>query len=169
MTVKDLETLYDYGNWANKRLLDVLSTLTPEQFTMPVTGSSASVRHKMVHMLSAEWGWLDRCGGEKRGPALSPGDYPTAEALAGQWMRVDRSMRSFLLSLRDQDLVRLVEFSFGGGPKYAMPLGELLHHAAIHGIHHRGQVSMLLRSLGCVPPGFDILFYYGRAAGLESL
>ena len=28
MTVKDLEELYDYGYWANKRLLEVLSNHT---------------------------------------------------------------------------------------------------------------------------------------------
>jgi uncharacterized damage-inducible protein DinB len=29
MTVKDLEDLYDYGFWANSRLFDVISQLTP--------------------------------------------------------------------------------------------------------------------------------------------
>jgi uncharacterized damage-inducible protein DinB len=36
-----------------------------------------------------------------------------------------------------------------------------MHHAAIHGVHHRGQVALLLRALGHVPGNFDILFYYG--------
>ena len=33
MTVSDLERLYDYGYWANKKLLAVLTELTTEQFT----------------------------------------------------------------------------------------------------------------------------------------
>jgi len=64
--------------------------------------------------------------------------------------------------LRDEDLDRVVEFAFGNGPKHAMRLGDLMHHAAIHGVHHRGQVAFLLRSLGQVPGNFDILFYCGR-------
>ena len=63
MTVKDLERLYDYGYWANKKLLAVVAQLTPEQFTQTVAGSYGSVRNTLVHILSAEWGWLDRCGG----------------------------------------------------------------------------------------------------------
>jgi hypothetical protein len=29
MTVKDLEDLYDYGYWADRRLFDVILQLTP--------------------------------------------------------------------------------------------------------------------------------------------
>ena len=36
MTVKDLETLYDYDSWANGKLFAVISQLTPEQFTRTV-------------------------------------------------------------------------------------------------------------------------------------
>jgi uncharacterized damage-inducible protein DinB len=40
-----------------------------------------------------------------------------------------------------------------------MPVGELLRHAANHGVHHRGQVSLLLRLLGYSPDNFDVLLY----------
>ena len=46
---------------------EVLSQVTTEQFTQPVAGSYGSIRNTMVHMLSAEWGWLERCGGAARG------------------------------------------------------------------------------------------------------
>ena len=63
-----------------------------------------------------------------------------------------------------RDLERPVEFSFGNGPKQVMRLGELMHHAAMHGVHHRGQVALLVRSLGYTPGNVDILLYYGRTA-----
>jgi uncharacterized damage-inducible protein DinB len=43
-----------------------------------------------------------------------------------------------------------------------MAVGEILHHVAIHNIHHRGQVTLLLRALGHVPGNVDILFYYAE-------
>ena len=65
-----------------------------------------------------------------------------------------------LSKLNDDDLNRIVEFSLGNGPKEAMRLGDPMHHGAIHGIHHRAQVALLLRSLGHAPGNFDILFFY---------
>ena len=59
----------------------VLRQLTTEQFTQPVAGSYGSVRNTLVHTLSAEWGWLDRCGGRARGAALAASDYPTVASL----------------------------------------------------------------------------------------
>ena len=32
MTVKDLEDLYGYGYWADRKLFDVILQLTPEEF-----------------------------------------------------------------------------------------------------------------------------------------
>jgi len=159
-SAKDLRVLYDYGYWANRKLFEAVSQLTSEQFTQPVTGSYGSVRNTLVHTLSAEWGWLDRCGGAPRGPTLAAADYPTVASLLDRWRQVEAHVREFLSSLNDEDLNRTIEFSLGNGPKTAMRLGELMHHAAIHGIHHRGQAALLLRSLGQMPGNFDILFYY---------
>jgi uncharacterized damage-inducible protein DinB len=168
MTVDDLTTLFDYSYWANGRLSGVLSQLAPAQFTHPVAGSYGSIRNTMVHMLSAEWGWLERCGGTPRGPALEAQDYPTVESLFDRWKYVEARVREFLSTLQDEDLERPVEFAIGGGPRQSMALGQLLHHAAIHGVHHRGQVALLLRALGHVPGNFDILLYYPERSVVAS-
>jgi uncharacterized damage-inducible protein DinB len=162
MTVKDLERLFDYGYWANRKLFDAMSRLTPEQFTKPLADSHGSIRNTMVHVLSAEWGWLSRCGGPERSAPLNPDHYPTTASLVDVWNRVEGHMREFLSTLRDEDLDRNIEFAIGGTEKRSMPMGELLQHAANHGVHHRGQVSLLLRLLGHSPDNFDILFYYGE-------
>ena len=168
MTVKDLEDLFDYGHWANRKLFAVISRLTPEQFTRTVDGAHGSVRNTMVHVLSAEWGWLDRCGGPKRGSPLNPADYTTAESLAALRDKVEGYGRAFLSTLRDEDLARNVEFAIGGTEKHSLPVGELLHHAANHGVHHRGQVSLLLRLLGYAPENFDLLLYHAERRGVPG-
>lgn len=160
MRANDLERLYDYHYWANRKLLAVVSQLTPEQFTQSVAGSYGSVRNTLVHILSAEWGWLERCGGPKRGERLNPDDYPTVEALIRAWEPVEESLRALLSTLEDSDLARSTVFTLDGRA-YALPLEDMLHHAAVHAVHHRGQVSLLLRTLGFVPGNFDLLMYVG--------
>jgi uncharacterized damage-inducible protein DinB len=163
MTVQDLKILFDYGYWANKRLFALLPQLTPEQFAQPFADDHGSIRSTLVHMLSAEWGWLGRCGGcPERGPALDPVHYPTAASLIDAWNQQESRVGRFLSTLGDADLTRPIEFSLGGGPKQSLPLGELLQHAANHGVHHRGQVSLLLRLRGYSPDNFDILFYFSE-------
>jgi uncharacterized damage-inducible protein DinB len=162
MTVKDLENLFDYGYWANRKLFAVLSQLTPEQFTQPLSGNHGSIRNTMVHVLSAEWGWLSRCGGPERGAPLDPFNFPTVASLVDTWNQVEGWVREFLSTLRDEDLARNAEFVIGGTEKRSMPMGELLQHAANHGVHHRGQVSLRLRLLGYNPDNFDLLFCYAE-------
>ena len=161
MHVDDLIELYDYCYWANGRLLGALVPLTPEEFTRDVGGSYGSIRNTLVHALSAEWGWLDRCGGPPRGAKLDPMHYQTVASLTGAWSRVERDMRAFLSTLRDADLEREVRFAFGG-PERSLPAGKLLWHAALHGIHHRGQASLLMRMLGHAPGNVDMLMYLGE-------
>lgn len=168
MTIKDLEGLYDYGYWANKRLLEVIRQLTAEQFTQAVAGSYGSIRNTLVHVLSAEWGWLGRCGGPERGPALRPDDFPTVDALVEAWQRVEQHVRGFLSTLRDEDLARAVEYATPRGERRSMTLGELMHHGANHGVHHRGQVALLLRLLGYTPANVDMLFYYAEKRGVAA-
>lgn len=168
MTVKDLEGLYDYGYWANRKLLQAVSPLTPEQFTQAVAGSYGSIRNTLVHVLSAEWGWLSRCGGPERGPALKPTDYPTVESVVHTWGKVEVHVRAFLSKLKDEDLVRPTEYLNPRGEKRSMPLGEMMQHAANHGVHHRGQVALLLRLLGQVPGDFDLIYYYAERRGVSA-
>ena len=159
MTVSDLTRRFEYSYWANRKLFAVVGTLTAEEFTRDVAGSYGSVRNTLVHMMSAEWGWIERCGGPSRGPALKGDDYPTFESLVEKWLVVEGYVHEFLDGLTDGDLQRIVSFSFGSGPTYAMPVVELLEHAANHTVHHRGQVALLLRALGHAPGNVDLLFY----------
>jgi uncharacterized damage-inducible protein DinB len=121
MNVKDLETLFDYNYWANRKLFEVMLQLTPEQFSQHLSGGHGSIRNTMVHVLSAEWGWLDRCGGRERGAPLTPGEFPTAASLVEAWNRVEGYVREFLSTLSDLDLTRNVGFAIGGAEKRSAP------------------------------------------------
>jgi uncharacterized damage-inducible protein DinB len=168
MTVADLELLYDYGYWANRHLFQVLSQLPASDFTKSVAGSYGSIRNTLVHLMSAEWGWLDRCGGPQRGPSLRADDFADLESVVVAWRQVEGHVRGFLRALKDEDLGRVIEFQLGSGRQRSMRMGELLHHSTVHGAHHRGQVALLLRLMGHTPGNFDILFYYAEKAGVTS-
>jgi len=167
MTVKDLETLYDYSYWANAKLFGVIASLTPDQFGQTLAGGWGSVRNTLVHMMSAEGGWLERAGGPARGAPLKAADFPTAASVSGYWDTQEQKLRAFLATLSDADLARPMEFTI---PQMSLTgvltIGEMLHHAVTHNIHHRAQVSLLIRQLGVAPGNVDIMFYYGGRRAL---
>jgi len=160
MTVNDLWELYEYDAWANRKLFSVMSKLTIDQFTKPVVGSNTSIRTTMIHAISAEWGWLSRCGGAERGERLSPEDFPTIESVIQLFNRVEGYVRDFLARLRDEDLMHDASFNLGTEQARSMPVGQLLQHSIYHSVHHRGQIAMLMRSLGYSAGNFDLLLYY---------
>jgi uncharacterized damage-inducible protein DinB len=168
MTIQDLQTLYDYSYWANGRLFAVISQLSTEEFSRPLGGSYGSIRNTLVHALSAEWGWLSRCGGPQRGARLNGADYPTADSLIQTWSKVEEYVRQFLSELKNEDVGRHATYLNDDGQERSMPLGELMQHAAIHNAHHRGQVALLLRMLGYTPGNFDLLFYYAEKHGVPA-
>jgi len=58
MTRNDIQTLFEYDRWANNRILQAVSALSPEQLTRDLGGSFRSVRDTLVHIIGGEWGLL---------------------------------------------------------------------------------------------------------------
>jgi uncharacterized damage-inducible protein DinB len=166
MTIKDIVDVYEYSDWANAKIFKIIEALPADDFTRPVGGSFESIRNTLVHMLSAEWGWLARCGGPERGPRLEAADFPTLESITTAWRKLQKGRATFLATLGDDDVERMVTYYNDENEARSLPIGELLFHAANHDAHHRGQVSMMLRMMGYEPGDVDQLFYYGERRGV---
>lgn len=168
MTIAAVLRQYDYGYWANRRLFTIIGQLTVDEFTRPVAGSLGSIRNTLVHMMSTEWGWLERCGGPVRGAEFVAAQYPTLEAVVEAWAAIEAMVRAFLASCSEDDLAREVAYPNSAGEVRMMILGQLLQHAANHGVHHRGQVALLIRALGHTPGNVDLLFYDAEQRGVSA-
>ncbi|MGH9383708.1 MAG: DinB family protein, partial [Vicinamibacterales bacterium] len=61
--VQAVQGLYRYNRWANCRIFEALSHLTPEEFARDLGSSHPSVRDTLLHIVWAEWIWLQRWNG----------------------------------------------------------------------------------------------------------
>lgn len=160
MRNRDLVALFDYGYWADRRLLEAAARLTPEQWTAREQITTRDLRDTLVHALDVEWSWrlrLQKRPTEAWGPEaeLRPADYPTAADLAEHWARDEAEMRTWLATLDDNALARDIDI----GDKHRFPLWYYLVHIATHSQQQRADAATLLTRFGCSPGNLDFLDY----------
>jgi len=106
MSPQEIQLLYDFNAWANRRALAAAEKLTAEQFTRQMGSSFSSVRDTLAHIYGAEWIWLERFQG--RSPAALPdvGQFQDLASLRKQWLRHEVLLLVFVQGLTQSDLDR---------------------------------------------------------------
>lgn len=159
MNKDDVEYWYDYNRWANARILDAVSKLSPEQFTMDLQSSHRSVRDTLAHILAAEWIWLERWKGASPKALLSPAEFSTVESLGQRWAQLEEDYRRFINGLTNDSLATVITYTNTRGENWSYPLGQMLQHVGNHSSYHRGQVVTMLRQLGADVNPVDLLVF----------
>lgn len=159
MNKHDVEYLYEYNRWANARVLDAVSKLTPEQFTRDLQSSHRSVRDTLAHILAAEWIWLERWKAVSPKALLTPTDFQTVESLATRWAKVERGYVEFINGITDESLAEVITYTNTKGEEWTYPLGRMMQHVMNHSSYHRGQVATMLRQLGASVNPVDLLVF----------
>jgi uncharacterized damage-inducible protein DinB len=160
MDLKTIDDLYRFNQWANSRILESALTLGREEFVKTIPSSFPSLRDTLVHMLWAEWIWLERWRGHSPTVVFLPGDYSDAGALKSRWGELHAEQREFLRTLEEPALDRNVRYVNVRGETWEYPLWKQMLHVVNHSSYHRGQAATMLRQLGLTPPATDFLVFY---------
>jgi len=168
MNVEDFRILYDYNVWANNRTLESCTSLTDEQFIRDLSSSFRSIRDTLLHIVNAEWIWLERWHG--RSPDTWPKDseFPNLESVRRRFAEIDRGLVDYVASLTNEDLQRVLHYKTMAGVPQAEPGWQMLQHLANHGSYHRGQIATMLRQLGAKAISTDLIVFYRERAAKAS-
>jgi uncharacterized damage-inducible protein DinB len=157
MTKDDIQLLYEYDRWANGRVLQAVSALSPEQFTR-LFGSSCSVRDTLVHIIGGEWGWLTYWKApfhsaaaladlwDRHDTLFRPDAFPNIDAVRLKWAEVEKEQTEFVNSVTEEALRKMLPFR-----ATQISLTHLMQHLVNHSTYHRGQVAVMMRQLGAEP------------------
>src|SRR5687767_9262026 len=104
MNKQDVQLLYKYNQWANARILNAASQISPEQFLGTASYPHGGLRGTLVHALFAEWIWRNRWEGTSPAHRFKPEDFPTLESLRGRWVEEERLLMRFVEDLTDERL-----------------------------------------------------------------
>ena len=154
MNVNDVRTHFRYDQWANDRLLGAAAELGPAEFTRDLNASFGSIRGTLIHIMWGEKRWLHRWVEGSRLPDPSPSDFPDCVSLRRAWSQLEDDRHAFAAKLTDEELVSSMIIR---GQSFT--LAELIQHVVNHSTYHRGQVVLLLRLLGRVPPATDYAYF----------
>jgi uncharacterized damage-inducible protein DinB len=178
MTRDDIQLLFAYDRWANRRVLRAAAALSDEEFTREVGGGFGSVRDTLVHILGGEWGWLTFWKEASPGPAFlkdlwtrhdalfDPSGFRDVAAVEGKWAEVEIEQAEFLNRLTEESLKRMLPVRDTG-----IFLAHLMQHLANHSSYHRGQVALMMRLLDAKPLATDFHLFllerrsYDKGAG----
>ena len=159
MNKNDIETLYDYNEWARRRVLDQAALVSPEQFVALASVPQGSLRGTLVHALAAEVAWRRRWQGDSPGALLNASDLPTFEVLRDRWEQETQTLRDFVAGLTDDDLNRPVSYKTTKGLPMENILWHLMAHVVNHGTQHRSEAAMLLTGYGRSPGDLDLIVF----------
>jgi len=153
----DLGRLFQYNNWANHRVLRAAATLTTDQFKRDLGSSYGGVRGTLVHIMSAEWIWLERWKGVSPQRMLDEAEFADVLALKERWRVVEEHRDGWFAALPEKDVAGSVPYANLKGDRFENPLWQLVQHVVNHSSYHRGQVTTLLRQLGAKPVSTDLV------------
>ncbi len=165
LTPSYLKALFSYNRWANRRALVDARRLSPEQFTRDQGHSWGSIRDVLVHMMGAEWIWLERCQG--RSPSALPdgAGFPDVDALEERWQAVHRDLVNHVQAQTDDSLQEVISYTTTGGRRFSLPRWQILVHVANHSTHHRGELAAMFALLDVPHQEEDWYYYFLKDSG----
>ena len=106
--------------------------------------------------------WLYRLGSGSQPLELFPTGTSIRE-LPQLLDQMESAWRTYFESLTDAEVARRFEYASYDGPRFSNTVDEVLTQLYGHSLYHRGQIAMLLRSIGAEPAPTDFI-YWAREA-----
>lgn len=141
--------LYDYGTWANRRVIELLRQQSQD---------NERARKWLCHVLNAERVWITRLGGEDSA-ALPIWSQLSLDECAELLEQNNTAYQQFLSNLTNDGLQQIITYKNSKGVEFHTPVVEILTHVAFHGAYHRGHIATVVRDAGGEPINTDFITF----------
>jgi len=159
MNKPDILLLYKYNQWTNKKILDAVAKVTPEQFLAPASFPHGGLRSTLVHALFAEWIWRNRWEGTSPTVRLKPDDFPTFEALRARWTEEEKLLMAFVENVTEERLNSKFSYKATDGTPHERILWQAMAHLVNHGTQHKTEAATMLTDFSQSPGDIDMILY----------
>lgn len=154
----NLLKLIRYQQWANNKIAEVIKTIPATVTDHEFGGSFPTLRLTVLHLLQADYRWLNRLNGVLI-VDIPPGwQDQDATSLIKTWLMVQEQLVNRVQQLVPQGNPD-IKFTTAKGDTYELPLEEVIIHLVNHATYHRGQLVNMLRQAGAKPESTDYFLF----------
>jgi uncharacterized damage-inducible protein DinB len=151
---------YEHGRFANGRLLTQAQRLSDEKLDVERPGMFGSIRSTLLHMMQAQHSWLRRAQGLDPVEPWAADTFPTLADVRAQWEALDAETLAYVATLTDEQLLEVIHIQSWIGWEMEAPRWQALVHQAFHQHQHRGELAMVLTTLGHSPGEIDAFDWF---------
>lgn len=146
---------FEYEKDSHAKTLDSLNAVPDE--LRELEGFRKAV-YLMGHVVAARRMWLFRLGALKEDTDLFTRQISLAE-LPAQISEMEKLWSQYLGQLAEADLSRVFEYQSYEGQRFRNTIEDIFTQLFGHSWYHRGQIALLLRSIGAEPAVTDLVFW----------
>ncbi len=157
--IDDFVRRSQFMQWGDERIMAAAKQVVDAEYYRDRGISFGSLHKLLVHMMGAQWIWLERWKGNSPPKLLGAEDYPTRDGIDKYWPGLHRDFITFIQAQWEPDIHRPIQYKNSRGQEFIMRLSELIYHALDHGTYHRGQANTLIKLAGGTPVSVNYFEY----------
>ncbi len=151
MQLHDIKNLFEYNDWANDILIDMLVAAFGEDTDLRMNAEPTirEVQETTVHIIGALNVWRLRWRGTSLNKMLEPAPYPHPRLMRAALHEERRAFWRYFNKLdSDAPLEKTYAYMNTRGESFKQPLAAMMQHVVNHSSYHRGQITAKLMALG---------------------
>jgi uncharacterized damage-inducible protein DinB len=153
---------FEYERDSHAKTLDSLHAVADE---LRASEQFRKAVYLLGHIIAARRLWLFRFGVVKENAEELFPQETSLKDLPGQLSKMETLWSEYLSQIDDTELARVFEYQSYEGPRFRNTIEEILIQMFGHSWYHRGQIAMLLRSIGAEPAVTDYVFWAREPVG----
>lgn len=162
LSITMLYRMWAFNQQANQKLLQVLRQIPEATLQETSSPSRGSLWRLVIHIVFTEEHFIRCCRGETYQRQM----LKTVDQLQHHWQTLHLDALEYLQNASTGELQEVVGVELGGR-QFHFSRWEMLLQAVTHSIQHRGELSMLLSSLGHPLPNMDLIVYLAEIHKME--
>ncbi|MEO6838162.1 MAG: DinB family protein [Ginsengibacter sp.] len=159
--MKELFEQYaSYNLWANKILLEKLSSVSPEILFKETGSSFGNIYETVVHLMEVESIWWLRLKMQENVTAPEKDPDKNPQILFKQLLTLSQQWNDWVNDANENYFTHVFSYYNSKKEFFKQPVYQMLLHLFNHQTYHRGQIITILRQNGVdkIPPTDFIVF-----------